>query len=815
MFMGISSDWSREGIGPQISLSTTTHALALMNQAEAGPSRLPFGVDRDRPSESRPQLCGCELCIASRTAPVIDTRRRTRRRDQQSRPKSRSNGSTAIGGIFSYIPPFLLPFIRTSYAAPAPTPTPAPPPTRPDRSIPLPTISHPPYDPRHEEYKRVQYLTSVSTPSILPTEIKYVDETVLPYLLTRHDDGTWRRADGGWSLYGKQISAPSTKPILADADGDGSVPDPSATTPPSYAVESVLPNGWGVSSNRTSIYKVPLIAIASVIMAMVIVALILFTVLGRRKRHRKQKRAKERLRRKALAAAGIKEDELNGSAAEAAFKEKLAELEKQHLAKKKRGGQAGLAVGKVRGWNSRMSALRRRKGKGRGKEGGEKGDATIEVIQEDEDKPVDGVDDGQPPTPTSVLERSPNEDNGSTSQRSHRRFNDGDDDEPPERGEGGSAGDIGSAARQANGGQEEATAGEATAGNPRPVLPPHFPPAYRPASVRSLPRDTASSSSAGPSHLTRSNTDNIPHVPTGAEKTQAPGYYPAPATADGEVALAVASRSDGKARLVDPAPEQEEEVEERVRHIATDDKRVLEQLRLGGSAPPVAGQAANLSHNEDGPSAPAVHVDAEGFEQLEEGDLSLQAILDHAGPSAPSPASTIAGDSLLPPPPKLKQRFSASEEHTRPSLPRPTSSAVFDDSHLLPSAPPMPASSDESSLIPSAPPMLDDDNNEEGEGGIAHTASAPSAPVFEIGGDESEQSDEGLNQPGRVDQDEQQEVLADQADRPTNDVITHGLDDHPRSARDLNGPGSNTGSGIISRSDSGSGPALFLPRYEP
>ncbi|OCF34647.1 hypothetical protein I316_03689 [Kwoniella heveanensis BCC8398] len=804
--MSTSSDWRKEGIGPDYRSPSSTNSSALMSQAEAGPSRLPFGANRDvEPADSQPQLCGCEVCLASRIALNSNTHRRRRSRDR-SRTGSSSSTATAIGGLLSYLPPFLLPFIRTADAAPAPAP--APPPTRPDRSIPSPTISHPSYHPSHIEYKRVQYLTSVSTPSILPTEAKYVDETVLPYLLTRHDDGTWRRADGGWSLYGKHISAPSTQPILADADGDGSVPDTSASTPPSYAVESVLPNGWGVSSNRTSIYKVPLIAIASVIMAMAIVALILFIVLGRRKRHRKQRRAKERLRRKALAAAGIKEDELNGSAAEAAFKEKLAELEKQHLAKKKRGGQAGLAVGKVRGWNSRMSVLRRRKGKGKGKEGG---DVTIEVLQEDEDKPVDGVDESRhPPSPTSILERDPGEgqDDGSASQRPNRRSGDGDDDESPEGGNESIA--------RSNGEQDEAASG-AAGGIARPVLPPHFPPAYRPASVRSLPRDIASSSSAGPSHLARSNTDDLPRVPSGAEKIQAPGYYPAPATADGEVALAIASRSDGKARLVDPAPEDEREDRDRIRHIATDDKRVLEQLRLGASAPPEAGHGqAQFTISEDGPSAPAVQVDAEGFEQPEVDDLTLQAILDHAGPTIPPPASTLAGDSLLPPPPKLKQRFCGpSSQSFDPSLaPQAISSSpAFDDIHLLPSAPPMAISSGGTNLIPSAPPMLEDDGDGESQADAAdgNLSPTPSAPVFEIGGDDSDSLLAGsLDGSGGSSNEQQQEVLADR-----DEDLTDGHNSHSHTSLPANEENRNTGSGVISRSDSGSGPTLFLPRYEP
>lgn len=47
--------------------------------------------------------------------------------------------------------------------------------------------------------------------------------------------------------------------------------DPSVSQA-TFAVQSVLPKGWGQESSRTSFYRVPLIVIASVIIALGLVA---------------------------------------------------------------------------------------------------------------------------------------------------------------------------------------------------------------------------------------------------------------------------------------------------------------------------------------------------------------------------------------------------------------------------------------------------------------------------------------------------------------------------------------------------------------
>lgn len=48
------------------------------------------------------------------------------------------------------------------------------------------------------------YLTTVTTPTTLPSETVTVPATVLPYYLTQKTDGSWEKVDSAWSLYGRQ-----------------------------------------------------------------------------------------------------------------------------------------------------------------------------------------------------------------------------------------------------------------------------------------------------------------------------------------------------------------------------------------------------------------------------------------------------------------------------------------------------------------------------------------------------------------------------------------------------------------------------------
>nr|XP_019012280.1 uncharacterized protein I206_03126 [Kwoniella pini CBS 10737]OCF51061.1 hypothetical protein I206_03126 [Kwoniella pini CBS 10737] len=782
-----------------------------LDDIESGPSSHPsfpplssYGSLID--DELQEITCQCEICKQQSTF-------QPRRRRNATR-QYRMNTANLLS-----LPAFLIPFLPSTSAAPPPTRSrrfprsPLPKPTPIESYSPIVPRDNVEADPTStftiKDHRNVKYLTSVVTPSVLPTNNVYVDETVLPYLLSRHEDGSWTRAEGGWSLYGRQVATPTTSPILADDGGSADAAE-SSVNAGSYAVESVLPNGWGVSSNRTSIYKVPLISIASVILSTGIVALIIFIVLSRRKEHRKRKRAKERIRRKALAAAGIKEEDLNSSAKEAMFKEKLNELEAQHSAKKKKkSGQIGVAKSKVRVWNQRIG-MRRRKKAARDEnidDGEHEGEVRISAETEreernenEEDKPVEDVD-NQSPSPIPSLDE--HDDQAATSRSSSditRRSSPGDD------------GQSATSTSQIDNDLHAQIGGSAN--EAQQSIVPHFPPAYRPASVRSLPRHTpSSSSSAGPSHpQTTSSTDIYPTIVSGTEKTQAPGYYPAPATEDGEIALAIASRSEGKSRMIEPptTEEEDEDSEEsaRIRHIATDDKRVLERMRLGASAPPVnresSGDGEAVDGAADGPSAPAVKVDQDGFEEVDETQLQVSS-------EPPYEITSFTGTGDLPEPPRLNSRLSSRLNGISSSLP-------LDTSHLLPSAPPTTQALDLSLDIPSAPPMLD-----EGE-----EADIPSAPMFELGEDSlnedsgettsstdqstlpssNEFTDEvrphegellGLDHTATLDQEQEQE---------------QEVENSSAERRDSELDNSTFSNALPVRSGSGSNP-LFLPRYEP
>ena len=349
--------------------------------------------------------------------------------------------------------------------------------------------------------------------------------------------------------------------------------------------------------------------------------------INRRKAHRKAKRRAERKRRKELAAAGLDENGINGTAAEAALKDKLSELDEKHRTKKRRNGNVSVSKTKVKRW---ANGLRRRKG-----------EETINVIEEEPTQPktpslhtISDVMAGDTTSSESPRSSSPTEPSPETSQ---------------ETMEG-----------------------------------PFLPPEYRPASVHS---QRAGGSRQREAEETGSST---------MDKTRAPGYYPAPATRDGEEAMEVVSRAEGKRPL--PPPQEE------VRHIATDDKRVLEQMRLGASAPPASDEA------EAGPSAPHVEVDQDGFERADDIDMS---------PVMP-PTAPLHPDIPAPPQPTL-QRFDSPPMPSAPPVAAPLDT---------PSAPPAPPSEPSSPPAPSAPPLLEEPVPE------------PSAPTFtpeEDGELESEQ----------------------------------------------------------------------------
>jgi hypothetical protein len=413
------------------------------------------------------------------------------------------------------------------------------------------------------------------------------------------------------------------------------------------------------------------------------------------------------LRRKALAAAGLTEDDINGSAAQAVLDEKMDELTRLYRAKQKKKGSSTLVRKKIRKWNQ---GLRQRKGKGR--EAVEDVDEGIEVVGEEE-KPVEPGSTSPNLGRTSTRSSQSPSVRGSTSSDEQRQTSPEQTSSTEDTSQSSQSPNI--PPRPGSAPPPEAQAEQAEAGSA-----PYFPPAYRPASVRSFVLDRAGAGAgAGPSRSARSEDDeDHSSAPTVTEKVRAPGYYPAPVNEESELALAVASRSDGKARM--QVDFEEEGRAEHIRHIATDDKRILEQMRLGSSAPlaPPNGSTANGADGASAPpSAPHIEVDEAGFERL---------ALEEAGPSdPPGPVREFEFDHLpVPPPPRLLQRsmrtFSDKKEQH-----------VTDERHLLPSAPPsVPPSADpyvpSAPSAPSAPPMdIDDDDH------IAASTPVPSAPSFD------------------------------------------------------------------------------------
>lgn len=428
----------------------------------------------------------------------------------------------------------------------------------------------------------------------------------------------------------------------------------------------------------------------------------------RRKSHRKAKRKAERLRRKALAAAGLKEEDINGSANEAAFREKLTELEEQYRVK--HGGDKGRnGRTKVKGWKN---GLRRRKGKGKGRD-------KEEVEDDGEDaNSIDGVDGVNEASTGIEVARGDTRGEGAVETSSILERAVSRTPTPPDVGPTDPM--ITDSAQSSTADETGARVGQISTADAGPVsAAPYFPPAYRPASVRSY-QINDSGPSRPPLDTVPSNRPSTP-PPSGEDKTRAPGYYPAPTTEASENALAVASRSDGKARMHVPEWEEVnrdrsaegEEGEPGMRHVATDDKRVLERLRLGGSAPPASIPGPSVEEGGEGgegPSAPGVEVDEDGFERPVDFALEPPVELPETDQreSRGGGAGSAIGEEVvgLPAPPKaIKNRSfrrTADDEETHEQL---------SELQLLPSAPP---SHDPTALAPSAPPGLEEEEVHEG-----------------------------------------------------------------------------------------------------
>lgn len=434
------------------------------------------------------------------------------------------------------------------------------------------------------------------------------------------------------------------------------------------------------------------------------------------------------MRKKALAAAGLTEDNLKGASSmlEADFKRRLAELEKAHAAKRKekraqKSQPSAVVRTKVRVWRSNIRRRRSPRTSRDDEDNELKEQWTPEggLFQRNNTLP-------RPGSPGSLLTRDDSSfmSESSRSPSPHRSLSRAglglsSTGEPTtgsetaaetapsaaESGEGartsGENGDV-SLSPTTSAARDGTSSSSLSDAHPHPPVSgaAHMPPAYRPASVRSL-------NVAGPSSSSRAPPESpTPHV-LSPEKASAAGFYPAPATADAELAQAVVRRGDAKAPIVVP-PEDEEQ--RAVRHVATDDKRELERLRLGASAPPVT-RVDNVDEDGAGPSAPSFDVDGDGFETLatpegeQEGESPSRSTRHLGVPGLPAPPSSTPLRSL-------PTFGTESDDHLRPSAPPspspsagPSAPPLSEPSapHLAPSAPPL----DLEPSAPSAPPLDD------------------------------------------------------------------------------------------------------------
>lgn len=495
-----------------------------------------------------------------------------------------------------------------------------------------------------------------------------------------------------------------------------------------------------MENTRSSFYRTPLIVTASVILALLIVAAIVFVTIRRRKLARRRKRHEQRMRRKALAAAGLTEDDVRegGAAAEELFKQRLEELERQHLQKRRartKNGQATFVRTKVRVWHK--TNVRKRK------------NAASPNEDADDEKPDDDVASHMASSFTAsqtslassissdgrrrrsamrqIADAPPQALTASSSNQSPDTLVSSDEPSSPASGPSNSPSIQAQSSSDQASSQTQAQSSDAAGEVPSAYG--NLPPAYRPASIHGREGEASGSS----------QSSALRNAAVTAEKVAATGFYPAPATAEAEAAQAVAHRADAKAPVNIPADE--DQARER-HHVATDDKRALERLRLGASAPPVA-----RVDGDAGPSAPHIEVDDSGFE-------TLPVIEEDEGPSIPFSAPGMPA----PPAPAALRSLHTFDG----ALERDISTPLSDPSHLVPSAPPMLANDN----VPSAPPMPsapppEDDVDDVGSSPQSATAPpAPSAPPMET---EEAETDELAGTPTLGETEEEDEHAGDMA----------------------------------------------------
>lgn len=362
-----------------------------------------------------------------------------------------------------------------------------------------------------------------------------------------------------------------------------------------------------------------------------------------------------------------------------------------------------------------------------------------------------------------------------------------------------------------------------------PTQPPQasaFPPAY----YRAPPAD------AGPSLPNEEETTTNGRITEAGpsaramEKRPMPGvgyddYFPAPTTEEQEEAVNIAYNRNaapnafaGDPSIVSGSYPADGEHSAAVLpvptgaggHVATDDKQVLERLRLAGSAPPpMDGDAAVSDHQAPvteaanqttlHASAPELQVDEDGFETLEE--LLPPSEMDDTAATSSNAAPYSSGPNMniLPlPPAPVAQRSLA---YARPSSPpRPSSSPVIASAPSAPHQEDPPLGIGEAQ--PSAPPLdIDALNDAPLETQLQPEPSAPGPDSAQDGHTGVEDGEEGAS-----------------SRRFTVPHRTLGIDlpaelAAPPAFPHPEGPVSSVGAAVNAISSAGA--PRYLPRYEP
>lgn len=547
-----------------------------------------------------------------------------------------------------------------------------------------------------------------------------------------------------------------------------------------FNITASLPYGWGNNSERGALYAVPLIVVASVCMALLFMAFVVVVVISRVKARRKAERAKRRRearekrerrekRAAARAAAVAMEDvqERGRAASVRTSGSRLGQEEQQRsershsastisdssdahddagssrrpsgsgttsttvrLAKQRaaavaaaeaieaapRAGRAKKRFGWTSGVNTAVGIGTARLGDPRRVWGWKKGlrrrgvgareELEREIEQEIREQTVTEIN------ASPVIDNLPDPSPASSSSN---------DQNPHVLGEASS--------------DEPSSAHGPVEESPRvPVSA--FPPAYyRTTSGTALP----STSAASPTE--ESPTGRVTDVEPSARALEkrpmaGVGYddcFPAPTTEEQEEAVNVAynrnlSVAPGESSATTSAGEGSVAVEPiaagAAGHVATDDKRVLERLRLAGSAPPPmdeSGVPADIdrpleSAEIERGTAPALPVDEDGFETLE--DLL-----------PPDEGATSVGQSTvlpLPPTPIAQRSLAYAQPSAPPGMSSPAiasaPSAPYDDEPegiaAVPSAPPLDLDGSESDVDrpePMAPPLPPNEPEETSE----------------------------------------------------------------------------------------------------